>query len=44
MSENELNKNYTLQELLDELDVIEAFEDSGSTLCWRGYEEARAIV
>ena len=32
MSEKELYKNYTMQELLDELDVIEAFENPGSAL------------
>ena len=32
MSEKELYKNYTMQELLNELDVIEAFENPGSVL------------
>ena len=32
MSEKGLYKNYTMQELLDELDVIEAFENPGSAL------------
>ncbi|SFE98934.1 IS1634 family transposase, partial [Trichococcus pasteurii] len=32
MSEKELYKNYTMQELLDELDIIEAFENPGSAL------------
>jgi transposase len=32
MYEKELYKNYTMQELLDELDVIEAFENPGSAL------------
>ena len=32
MSEKELYKNYTMQELLDELDVIETFEHPGSAL------------
>ena len=32
MSEKGLYKSYTMQELLDELDVIEAFENPGSTL------------
>lgn len=32
ISENGLFKDYTMQELLDELDVIEAFEQPGSTL------------
>ncbi|KUK73224.1 MAG: Transposase, IS4 family protein [Clostridiales bacterium 38_11] len=32
MSEKELFKDYTMQELLDELDVIEAFEHPGSIL------------
>ena len=32
MSEKELYKNYTMQELLDELDVIEAFGNPGSAL------------
>ena len=29
MSENNLYKNYTMQELLDELDIIERFEQTG---------------
>lgn len=29
MSDNELFKNYTIQELLDELDIIECFKESG---------------
>lgn len=32
MSEKLLFKDYTMQELLDELDVIEAFQHPGSTL------------
>ena len=32
MSEKGLYKNYTMQELLDELDVIEAFENPGSAV------------
>ena len=32
MSEKELYKSYTMQELLDELDVIEAYENPGSAL------------
>jgi transposase len=32
MSENVLFKDYTMQELLDEFDVIEAFEQPGSTM------------
>ena len=32
MSQKELYKNYTMQELLDELDVIEVFENLGSIL------------
>lgn len=32
MYEKGLYKNYTMQELLDELDGIEAFENSGITL------------
>ena len=32
MSEKGLYKNYTMQELLDELDVVEAFENPGSAV------------
>ena len=32
MSDQELYKKYTMQELLDELDIIECFEQPGSTL------------
>ncbi len=32
MSDQELYKKYTMQELLDELDIIESFEQSGSNL------------
>lgn len=32
MSEKERYKNYTMQELLDELDVIAAFKNPGSAL------------
>lgn len=35
MSEKDLYKNYTMQELLDELDVVEAFENPESAL-WVG--------
>lgn len=32
MIEKELYKNYTMQELLDEMDVIETFKNPGSVL------------
>jgi transposase len=33
MSDNDLFKNYTMQELLDELDIIERFEQPGRRHC-----------
>ena len=32
MKKTDLYKNYTMQQLLDQLDVIECFEDAGRSL------------